>query len=276
MTISDLFEMPLDGEKMKVKIGTHDGVFHADDILAISCLKTICWWCEFEIVRSRDTNILNACDLLIDVGGKYDGQKYFDHHQNKHLECSASLIWLAIFLYSENYEYAYKYISEKVLESVSDLDCDLQRAIENRGDNTLYYNISSFIGDLNYLENGFEKALELGEMFWESNLKAAKSHKKNLEVLDAGEIMGNIVILNEGVKIDEHKKWFEENYIQFVVHPQYNSPHWCISTVNSKTHPLPEKIEKAFFVHNARFIAIFKRKEDAISTAENLFTTSFG
>ncbi|QSL65005.1 hypothetical protein MERGE_002309 [Pneumocystis wakefieldiae] len=34
-----------------------------------------------EIVRSRDPDVLETCDIIVDVHGKYDGIRYFDHHQ---------------------------------------------------------------------------------------------------------------------------------------------------------------------------------------------------
>lgn len=35
-----------------------------------------------EIVRSRDSKILDECDIVVDVGGVYDAEKQrYDHHQ---------------------------------------------------------------------------------------------------------------------------------------------------------------------------------------------------
>jgi Uncharacterised protein family (UPF0160) len=33
------------------------------------------------VTRSRNSEILSQCDIIVDVEGKYDGNKYFDHHQ---------------------------------------------------------------------------------------------------------------------------------------------------------------------------------------------------
>ena len=64
------------------KIGTHNGVFHADDVFACATLSLI--FPDSEIVRSRDPKILASCDFRVDVGGKYDpSTNDFDHHQGK-------------------------------------------------------------------------------------------------------------------------------------------------------------------------------------------------
>eukprot|EP00614_Pseudopedinella_elastica_P001626 CAMPEP_0172593114 /NCGR_PEP_ID=MMETSP1068-20121228/12297_1 /TAXON_ID=35684 /ORGANISM="Pseudopedinella elastica, Strain CCMP716" /LENGTH=376 /DNA_ID=CAMNT_0013390501 /DNA_START=9 /DNA_END=1139 /DNA_ORIENTATION=+ len=64
------------------KIGTHDGKFHCDEALACAMLKFLPEWKDAVIVRTRDAVALEACDIVVDVGGTYDGAKLrFDHHQ---------------------------------------------------------------------------------------------------------------------------------------------------------------------------------------------------
>ncbi|KAI9139878.1 metal-dependent protein hydrolase [Paraphysoderma sedebokerense] len=64
------------------KIGTHNGTFHADEVLAIYMLKQLPEYKESEIVRTRDASILSQCDIVVDVGGEYIPSKHrYDHHQ---------------------------------------------------------------------------------------------------------------------------------------------------------------------------------------------------
>lgn len=82
----------------KFIIGTHNGIFHCDEIIACGILKIMFEGIKkVEIVRSRDTDFLKKkCDILIDIGG---GK--FDHHQkggngkreNNISYASAGLIW---------------------------------------------------------------------------------------------------------------------------------------------------------------------------------------
>lgn len=65
---------------MTTKIGTHDGAFHSDEIFAVVALRRV--FEDVAIVRTRDPKALAACDILVDVGGKYDPERgRFDHHQ---------------------------------------------------------------------------------------------------------------------------------------------------------------------------------------------------
>lgn len=64
------------------KVGTHDGVFHCDEVLACYLLRLLPEYKHAVIVRTRDTELLKDCDLVVDVGGVYDSSVHrYDHHQ---------------------------------------------------------------------------------------------------------------------------------------------------------------------------------------------------
>ncbi|NXF27470.1 MYG1 protein, partial [Rhodinocichla rosea] len=47
---------------------------------------------DAEIVRTRDPQLLAACDVVVDVGGEYDpGRHRYDHHQRSFTESMRSL-----------------------------------------------------------------------------------------------------------------------------------------------------------------------------------------
>lgn len=78
--------------KTILKIGTHNGFFHCDEILACYMLKRISVYQNAEIVRTRDQKTLDACDIVIDVGGVYDPAHHrYDHHQRDFNETMNSL-----------------------------------------------------------------------------------------------------------------------------------------------------------------------------------------
>jgi uncharacterized UPF0160 family protein len=62
-----------------MKVGTHDGLFHADDVFACAVLSLLMLRRDgsgIHVVRTRDQDILASCYIVVDVGcGKYD------HHQ---------------------------------------------------------------------------------------------------------------------------------------------------------------------------------------------------
>ncbi|MCB9666451.1 MAG: MYG1 family protein [Alphaproteobacteria bacterium] len=66
---------------MALTVGTHSGTFHADDVLAFALLRAFVDD-EATVVRTRDPEVLDTCDVVVDVGGSYDPEaRRFDHHQ---------------------------------------------------------------------------------------------------------------------------------------------------------------------------------------------------
>jgi len=76
-------------------IGTHNGIFHCDEVVAVAILNLL--RDNVSVIRSRNIEFLNRkCDVLVDIGG---GE--FDHHQkggngerkNGVRYASAGLVW---------------------------------------------------------------------------------------------------------------------------------------------------------------------------------------
>jgi len=67
-----------------VKIITHSGGFHCDDVFAVATIALALDKNkqEYEIIRTREPEIISTGDYVVDVGGQYDPAKNrFDHHQ---------------------------------------------------------------------------------------------------------------------------------------------------------------------------------------------------
>jgi len=92
----------------RIQIGTHNGVFHADDVFAVAIatefiLETRGDDVVIDVVRTRDAKELDECYLVFDVGGISDGNRWFDHHQRDFEEsrdgvpfAAAGLAWRAL------------------------------------------------------------------------------------------------------------------------------------------------------------------------------------
>ena len=74
----------------KIRIITHSGTFHADEIFAIATLKIFLkqkykenfFKPKFEIIRTRDLTLIREGNFVLDVGDEYNPEKLiFDHHQ---------------------------------------------------------------------------------------------------------------------------------------------------------------------------------------------------
>ena len=78
---------------IEMKIGTHNGSFHCDEVLACFLLKQLPIYKDAQIVRTRDQKKLDTCDIVVDVGGVFDpSQNRFDHHQKTFTDTMSSLL----------------------------------------------------------------------------------------------------------------------------------------------------------------------------------------
>ncbi|XP_067033438.1 MYG1 exonuclease-like [Acropora muricata] len=74
------------------KIGTHNGTFHCDEVLACFMLKQLPEYKHADIVRTRNPEELSKCDIVVDVGGIYDSDNHrYDHHQRSFTGCMKTL-----------------------------------------------------------------------------------------------------------------------------------------------------------------------------------------
>ncbi|CAL9703819.1 unnamed protein product [Knipowitschia caucasica] len=75
-----------------MKIGTHSGTFHCDEVLACFFLRQLQEYKDAEIVRTRDPDKLAECDIVVDVGGEFNAETHrYDHHQRTFSESFHSL-----------------------------------------------------------------------------------------------------------------------------------------------------------------------------------------
>ena len=64
-----------------IKAATHNGPFHADDVVAGAIIGLAFRW-KVEFIRTRDPEVLATAEVVYDVGGVYDPETCrFDHHQ---------------------------------------------------------------------------------------------------------------------------------------------------------------------------------------------------
>src|ERR687885_1182144 len=63
-----------------MRVATHDGSFHADEVFAVAALSLLGE--PLEVVRTRDEVAMAASDVRVDVGFAADpATGDFDHHQ---------------------------------------------------------------------------------------------------------------------------------------------------------------------------------------------------
>lgn len=126
-----------------MSIVTHNGKFHADEVLATAILMAL--FPDAILIRTRDRKIIEAADIAVDVGGGC-----FDHHQrggngarpNGVAYSSIGLIWL---------EYGRRYVYEVSRRLFGDMiDGDAVGRVKIKVDETI-------IQELDMVDNGVIK-----------------------------------------------------------------------------------------------------------------------
>lgn len=82
--------------KQVMNFGTHNGIFHCDEVVGIAILEIAHMNTDTYVVRTRNLDELNKLDIVIDIGGGM-----FDHHMSGFNICrptgekyaSAGLVW---------------------------------------------------------------------------------------------------------------------------------------------------------------------------------------
>ena len=132
-----------DAKQNPMTIVTHNGKFHADEVLATAVLMTL--FPHATLIRTRDRKVIESADVAVDVGGGC-----FDHHQrggggtrpNGVAYSSIGLIWA---------EYGRRYVYETSRRLFGDMiDGDAVGRVKTKVDETI-------IQELDMVDNGVIK-----------------------------------------------------------------------------------------------------------------------
>lgn len=131
------------------KIGTHNGAFHCDEVMACFMLKALPQYKDAEIIRTRNPEILKKCDIVVDVGGVFDpGSNRFDHHQKTFNQTMLSLKKGESVTQLSSAGLIYAYFGKNVIRQFVDTNDEkmLQRIYDRVYDN--------FIEEIDVHDNG--------------------------------------------------------------------------------------------------------------------------
>ncbi|XP_048477108.1 UPF0160 protein MYG1, mitochondrial isoform X1 [Rhincodon typus] len=140
--------------RARVRIGTHGGTFHCDEALACFLLRVLPQYQDAEIVRTRDPQVLEECDVVVDVGGVYDPEKHrYDHHQRSFMETMASLKSGSRFVTKlSSAGLVYAHFGRRILTQLLQIDCTdpLLDILHDK----LYEN---FVEEIDAIDNGISQ-----------------------------------------------------------------------------------------------------------------------
>lgn len=288
------------------KLITHNGSFHADDIFAAATLSI---YLEnkgekFEIIRTRDEEIIKTGDYVFDLGGIYNPEiNRFDHHQiggagkrpNGIEYAACGLVWKKFGLEICESQKAVDLLDERLIAPIDagDNGFDL---IENKYETSPYF--------IQHIFNAMrptwrEEDLTDDEMFLKCVAMAKEILVREIiqtqDALLAEEMVISIYKNTEDKRIIILDKNYPFEYILnnfpeplYVIYPRKSNGLWGIRVVrkdpktfiNRKNFPKSwaglrdeelvnvSGVADAVFCHRGLFLAVAKTKEGAIKLAQ--------
>lgn len=171
-----------------MKIVTHNGHFHADELLAVATL--LIKFPEAEVVRSRDEKVIASADIVVDVGQIYDSQELrFDHHQksgagdrpNGIPYASFGLVWKKLGEEVAGGKEEAKIIEEKLVMPIDAVDNGVD-LYEMKFSGFKEYSLGDYFETFAYgsetledFEKGFSKALVIAREFLGREISVAQN-----------------------------------------------------------------------------------------------------
>lgn len=280
-------------------VGTHDGHFHCDDVMCYAILKLL--YKDIKLIRTRDEEELEKCDILFDIGEKHDPlNQVFDHHfvdspirSNGVPYASAGLIWEHFGI-----DLLAKRLPNRSLKELNEIHNKIDRDIMQSIDaHDTYYSpahyckhytlpqvVSSFLPswyDFDLMDEEFIKASDVCAQILENNLNYLNSlYEAERVMLEKYEESSDskVLILDHFVPFQSciQKHNLDVDAIIYKV----KKGEWLIQAVSQKSgrklfpkHWAGKKgaeldeaagIKGAIFCHPARFAAGHTTKEGAI------------
>ena len=294
-------------EKKNKKLITHNGSFHADDIFACAMLILLLekWGESYEIIRTRNEEIISQGDYVFDVGGIYDANKNkFDHHQKggagmreNGIEYSSfGLVWQKFGEVVSGSLEAKEILEKKIVEPIDAFDNGMS-LVEKKSEITPYLIQHMFIAmHPTWKENAsmdyemFLKSVDIAKsVLGREIIRVNDELEAKKVILECYENTTDkrIIVLNSKYPYEEILNIFPEP-IYVVFERRDENKLWEVeavrddfkSFVNRKNFPIAwaglkdEDLQKvtgvsdAIFCHKALFMAIAKSKEGAIKLAE--------
>lgn len=148
-----------ESKKLKVSpqtIGTHSGTFHCDEILAVFMLQCLPKFQSHELLRTRDQELLDQCEILVDVGAVYDpATNRFDHHQSSFNETFSTIrpdLATDVNIRLSSAGLIYMHFGEEIIAEV--LKKFNTKLTEAQMKNVFMKIYSSFIQEIDAIDNG--------------------------------------------------------------------------------------------------------------------------
>lgn len=283
-----------------MKIVTHSGHFHTDDLLAVSTL--LLKFPDAEVVRTRDEKVIESADIAVDVGQIYDPAKLrFDHHQKSgagdHYNgipyASFGLVWKE---YGEEISGGLeeaKIIEEKIAMPVDgndngiDLYTSLYAGVKEYSLGDYFETFAYGSKSMEDFDTAFSRALGLAQEFLKREITSAQDTveqwRKVKQIYNESENK-EIIVLTEGLR---WKRVLIPLEAKFAIYPRPDGK-WSVSAVPKALFSFELKksfptswaglsgevlrgvtgVSDAVFCHRSLWLAVAETREGATKLAE--------
>lgn len=284
-----------------MKIVTHSGSFHQDELFACAALLFI--YPEAEIKRTRDDEEIAKADIAVDVSGKNEPEnERFDHHQeggagkreNGIPYASYGLVWKKYGPTICKSPKVADLVDKKMVQPIDGADTGymLYKPTHREVSPYLFDNVLNALTptwrDKETVDETFFELLPLAQMILKKEIEKAQYFFEDIESVKKAykEAPDKQVIV-----LEHSYPWksilSNQKEPMFVVHPDQNTGEWVIACVrkNPRSHEnrkfLPASwagkkkqalaevtgVPDAEFCHNKRFIAKAWSREGAVAMA---------
>lgn len=284
-----------------MKLVTHSGSFHLDDLFAVATIKTL--YPNLEIIRSRSKEDFDNADFVVDVGDiDNTEQNRFDHHQpggagvreNGVPYASFGLVWKKFGTLVSGEDRIADLVDKKMVQPIDAADNGYNMYRETKKGLSPYLLDNAFKAlsptwrDEETVDDTFSKLLPLAQEILKREIKKAQYFFEDTEIVKETYKQTKdkrIIVLEHPMawkSVISRKK--EPLYL---IHPNQITGEWIVACVrktpgsheNRKLLPQTwagkrgEELEKATGVkgsescHNKRFIATAWTREAAMELA---------
>jgi uncharacterized UPF0160 family protein len=288
------------------KLITHNGSFHSDDIFAAATIGMMLERAGelYEIIRTRESAVIETGDYVFDVGDIYDASKNrFDHHQTggagKHANgieyASFGLVWEKFGKELTGSEEVAAIIEKKLVSPIDAGDNGIS-LVENKSETSPYF-IQNFFSAM--YPTWKEEDEDVDQIFLNA-VKIAKDALKR-EIKRAADLIEardsiiesyknaedkRIVVLDRNYPIDDVTTMLPETL--FVIYPRTVTGDWGAKALRDGTKTFKNKkdfpeawaglrdeelqkitgVHDAVFCHRALFLSVAQTKEGAVKLAQ--------
>jgi len=282
---------------MSIQVASHNGPFHADDVMAYALIRSF-FDTSATIIRTRDPDRIDAAGIVIDVGGIYDPERLrFDHHQSTYTGplSAAGMVLEWLTLSGKIEEALSERLRTKLMNYVDAVDNGRVAPVEGI---PCYPSLIQALNQPASTQDEFDRAFLVAHGIaaaWIAGIKAEHDRIRAAEVripqamAEAVEAGRNVIFLKEYLRWKPvyFANGGETHPTEFTLFPGTDSS-WRVVAIPPKLGEFGQKrslpkpwaglsdedleavtgVEGSVFCHKNRFIAVFKNRKAALEALE--------